>query len=158
MLSVLSMGITMHSLAQRHPRILGMLLTLLLVFFSVPCLAAAIQNSPANPEILQEITQLPSQDVLIPQDGGHQTPITSLTSLTIFRHGSWLPEKLANAEPEYELVIELASTATLLHYHHGNKTLSPGNDWTRSPPVTRHRIAGWKDSNLQYRFISQAQA
>lgn len=158
MLLVLSMGITMHSLAQRHPRILGMLLTLLLVFFSVPSLAGATQNPPVMPEPFQEITKPASQDVLIPKNDGHQTPITTLTSLTILRHGSWLPEKLANAEPEYELVIELASTATLLHYHHDNETLSPGNDWTRSPPVTRHRIAGWKDSNLQYRFISQAQA
>lgn len=158
MLLVLSMDTAMHFLAQRHPRILGILLTLLLVFFSVPSIAGAVKNPPVKPELFQEITKSASKDVLIPKNDGHQTPITSLTSLTILRHGSWLPEKLANAEPEYELVIELANTATLFNYHHSNDTLSPRSDWTRSPPVTRHRIAGWKDSNLQYRFISQAQA
>lgn len=153
-----SMSIMMHYLAQRYPRILGIMLTLLLVFFSMPSLAGAIQNQPVNTQLFQEITKSASQDVLILKNDGHQTPIKSLTSLIILRHGSWLPEELAIAEPEYEFVIELASTATLLHYHHSNDALSPGYDWTRSPPVKRHRIAGWKDSNLQYRFISQAQA
>ncbi|KKD62114.1 hypothetical protein RN22_02000 [Grimontia sp. AD028] len=164
MLADLSLSDTMKGNALRHNGCWGTLLALLLVFFSLPSFAADSVDTNSDHSnclvVTQHEAQTSAQDALTSLNAEHRAPAKSLTPnlSTLLRNGSWLPERLANTEPEYELVIELANVATLLDYYHYDDTFSHWHDWTRSPPATRHRIAGWKDSNLQYRFISQAQA
>lgn len=77
---------------------------------------------------------------------------------SILRNGSFIPERLHEAEPTYELVFDFTdSTASTLVWR-VYLTLDNWYDWTLHPPSTMHRIAGWKESNILYRFISQADA
>lgn len=145
--------------AVKHPKYLvGLVLVALLMVFSAspfsaptPSLGSAMQFSTA---LQDDATDAPSS-----HDQEHQAPQKTLGSAigAPRQNGSWLPEPFSNAEPEYELVFELAAAVTALDYFHHPSTYSHWHDWTRGPPATKHRLSGWKDSNLQYRFISQAQ-
>ncbi|MBA5761057.1 hypothetical protein H2O73_01780 [Vibrio sp. 404] len=89
-----------------------------------------------------------------------RSPAKSLSpNLTsILRNGSFIPERMYESEPTYELVVDFAEVHANTLVWRVYLTLDNWYDWTLHPPSTMHRIAGWKESNILYRFISQADA
>lgn len=77
---------------------------------------------------------------------------------SILRNGSFVPERLHEAEPTYELVFDFSQSVTSSLVWRVYLALDHWHDWTLNPPSTLHRIAGWKESNIIYRFIAQADA
>ncbi|MGF1909309.1 hypothetical protein L4C38_07705 [Vibrio kasasachensis] len=77
---------------------------------------------------------------------------------SILRNGSFIPERMYESEPTYELVFDFTDTYSNTLVWRVYLALDNWYDWTLHPPSTMHRIAGWKESNILYRFISQADA
>ena len=93
-------------------------------------------------------------------DVEQRAPVKSLAPnlASILRSGSFIPERLHEAEPTYELVFDFTQSLTSALVWRVYLALDHWHDWTLNPPATMHRIAGWKESNIIYRFISQADA
>ncbi|MDA0149888.1 hypothetical protein [Vibrio sp. LaRot3] len=87
-------------------------------------------------------------------------PAKSLTPTlsTVLRNGSFAYERLNEAEPSYELVFDLDEVIDQVLVWRVYLALNHWHDWTLTPPTTLHRVSGWKESNILYRFISQADA
>ena len=152
-------------------RMLSVMLSLLLACFSA---SAALSAGDANAPITKPLLTQPIQ-VIIHHDSAehhttsspvhklhieHRAPAKSLSPslASILRNGSFIPERLHEAEPNYELVFEFSDTHAQTLRWSVYFALDQWHDWTLHPPATSHRIAGWKESNLLYRFISQADA
>ena len=151
-------------------RMLSVMLSLLLACFSASAaIAASDANAPITKPLLTQPIQLivhhdtseqhvpsPAHKVHIEQRAPAKSLSPSLAS--ILRNGSFIPERLHEAEPNYELVFEFSDSHAQTLRWSVYFALDEWHDWTLNPPATSHRIAGWKESNLLYRFISQADA
>ena len=154
----------------KRGQMLSVMLSLLLACFSAnAALSASISDVTApitTPRLSQPIQVTIDHDSATDVVPSHQVhleqraPLKSLSPnlASILRNGSFIPERLQEAEPNYELVFEFidadAQTLRWRVYY----APSSWHDWTLNPPSTSHRISGWKESNLLYRFISQADA
>ncbi|WP_407331113.1 hypothetical protein [Enterovibrio sp. 27052020O] len=153
----------MRNITLRKSGILGVLLALMLVIFSTPSFSMA-----GNADISLQTTHSVSVDIDSSQHDDAPTslhtekrsPAKSLAPNLgqLLRIGSWLPERINNLEPNYELVIDLSLAIPHAFHPHFHVALTHWQDWTRGSPNTPYRVAGWKDSNLLYRFISQSHA
>lgn len=151
---------SMQSPVTHHRPLISVVFAMLLVMLALPAQTSLFSEySSARLDNVSALTfdEFGHSDSTINE---HRAPVTSLSPdlASLLRSGSWLPEKLGNSEPEYELVIEFTDKHCHKRYARTAALFSYWKDWTRSPPNTTHRIGGWKDSNLLYRYISQAQA
>ncbi len=147
----------------KQSSIMGVLLALVLVVFSTSSFSI-----PNNTYTSVQTDHSVSLDVENPQSEDAPTSLYSENRLPakslapnlaqLLRTGSWLPDRINNVEPKYELVIDLTSALPSAFHPHYRVSLTHWRDWTRSPPSTSYRVAGWKESNLLYRFISQSPA
>ncbi|MBE1274675.1 hypothetical protein [Enterovibrio baiacu] len=154
----------MCSIWNKQRSLLGVLLSLLLVCFSAGA-STTFERQTAMSDlstiVLSPLTHH-QQDATTSQNDAHlehRAPAKSIAPglSSILRNGSFLPERLHNTEPNYELVFDFepSSIPSRLQYVHVQSR--HWHDWTlRGPPSSLHRISGWKESNLLYRFISQA--
>lgn len=150
-------------------RMVSVMLSLLLVcLFANSALASqsSSHSSTQQPPLTQTIQVHLHPAPIEPSDPSHyfhieqREPAKSLSPslASILRNGSFTPERLHEAEPTYELVFDFADTTPNTLVWRVFLTLDAWFDWTLHPPSTMHRIAGWKESNILYRFISQADA
>ncbi|KXF81267.1 hypothetical protein ATN88_00500 [Enterovibrio coralii] len=139
---------------------MGVMLSILLVFLSAFAPVSGY-SQPLHSTSVTHLTQANDADTSENSVSDAQSaPVKSLApSLSsIVRAGSYMPEHANGAEPEFELVTELKTHSSRNPYLHVQILFSHWQDWTLRPPSTSHRLSGWKDSNLLYRFISQSQA
>ncbi|MDD1792498.1 hypothetical protein LRP50_05070 [Enterovibrio sp. ZSDZ42] len=144
--------------------LLGVLLSLLLVCFSAGASTPFEQQTAAadfsivvlSPATYHQQDSSDSQNDVHPE---HRAPAKSIAPdlASTLRNGSFLPERLHNSEPNYELVFDFEPSSIPSRLQHVHVSSRHWHDWTlKGPPSSLHRISGWKESNLLYRFISQA--
>ncbi|MDD1783311.1 hypothetical protein LRP49_19255 [Enterovibrio sp. ZSDZ35] len=140
--------------------VMGVMLSILLVFLSAFAPVSGY-SQPLHSASVSHLTQAKEADASGNSVSDAQSaPVKSLApSLSsIVRAGSYMPEHSNGAEPEFELVTELNTHSARNPFLQVHDLFSHWHDWTLRPPSTAHRLSGWKDSNLLYRFISQSRA
>ncbi|WP_245621577.1 hypothetical protein [Enterovibrio calviensis] len=148
--------------------LLGVLLSFLLVCFSASASTSFDQQTAASD--LSRVVLSPAthqhqhqQDTSQSQNDAHlehRAPAKSIAPdlASTLRNGSFLPERLHNAEPNYELVFDFEPSSIPSRLHHVYVSSRYWHDWTLRALPSSHRISGWKESNLLYRFASQSDA
>jgi len=111
-------------------------------------------HSATSKHVHQTDTQ--SKKVEAEQRAPAKSIIPTLSS--VLRNGSFAYERLNESEPSYELVFDLDEVIEQVIVWRVYLALDHWHDWTLTPPATLHRVSGWKESNILYRFISQADA
>jgi len=153
-------------------RMLSVMLSLLLAcFFAGTTYAGTIEAPNASTPIIKPLLTQPidveihqpqtkSSDLAQQLHVEQRSPVKSLSPnlASILRNGSFIPERMYESEPTYELIVDFAEVHANTLVWRVYLTLDNWYDWTLHPPSTMHRIAGWKESNILYRFISQADA